>query len=323
MVDPSPGAGLSRDLVLVGVPIDCVGAPAPDHAPFGTELSPAALRAAGVGGALAGEDGGDLDVRLTGRDRDAATGVLGWPAVVEVTDAVRDRVRDLVAGGRLPVVLGGCCTLLPGALAGARDALGPLGRSLGLAYLDGHLDLYDGRTSPTGEPADMPVAVVSGLGPPGWAALVDAPVVAADRLVLLGPRDREEAASLGSALPEQLGIAAELTPTDLRALGPDEAGRRARDRLAASGGRYWVHLDVDVLDEVEFPATDYLMPGGLTLAELAGVLTPLTRSSALAGISLGCYNPQKDDGGRGALALVGLLAQALAAGRPARPDSDT
>jgi hypothetical protein len=58
-----------RDLVLVGVPIDCVGAPAPDEAPFGTELSPGALRAAGVTEALSGQDAGDLDVRLIGRDR--------------------------------------------------------------------------------------------------------------------------------------------------------------------------------------------------------------------------------------------------------------
>ena len=163
----TPGVRTPRDLVLVGVPIDCVGAPAPDEAPFGTELSPGALRAAGVTEALSGQDAGDLDVRLIGRDRDAETGVLGWPAVVEVTDAVRARVRDLVGDGRLPVVLGGCCSLLPGALAGARDALG----SIGLAYFDGHLDLYDGRTSPTGEPADMPVAVVVGHGPAAWASL--------------------------------------------------------------------------------------------------------------------------------------------------------
>jgi arginase len=139
-----------------------------------------------------------------------------------VTDAVRARVRDLVGDGRLPVVLGGCCSMLPGALAGARDALG----SIGLAYLDGHLDLYDGRTSPTGEPADMPVAVVVGHGPAAWASLVGAPVAAPERLILIGPRDREEAASLGSVLPEQLGIGEELTPADLRSIGPARAGQR-------------------------------------------------------------------------------------------------
>jgi arginase len=49
----------------------------------------------------------------------------------------------------------GGCSLLPG-LAGARRTYGRVGP----AYLDGHLDLYDGVTSPTGEAADMPISVV-------------------------------------------------------------------------------------------------------------------------------------------------------------------
>ena len=296
-----------RELTVIGVPIDCVGAPTPDHAPFGTELAPGALRSAGVVAALGAGDAGDLDVRLIGRHRDLETGVLGWPAVREVTSAVRAGVQAAVAAGRIPVVLGGCCTLLPGALAGARDAGGPVG----LAYLDGHLDLYDGDTSPTGEPADMPVAVVVGHGPLAWNADVGAPLVKADQLALLGPRDRVEAVSLGSALPEQLGIEPELTPARLRADGVAATGQRVRDRLSGSGEGYWVHLDVDVLDEREFPATDYLMPGGLTLPELAELITPLTRAPNLTGFSLGCYNPEKDVDGRCGRALIELLAQAL------------
>src|SRR5262249_54229182 len=83
----------SRELMVIGVPIDCVGAPTPDDAPFGTELAPGALRSAGVVAALGAADAGDLDVRLIGRDRDLETGVLGWPAVREVTGAVRARVQ--------------------------------------------------------------------------------------------------------------------------------------------------------------------------------------------------------------------------------------
>ena len=113
--------------------------------------------------------------------------------MVDVTRAVRAKMGEVVAASRLPAILGGCCTLLPGALAGARDSLG----SVGMAYMDGHLDLYDGQTSTTGEPADMPISVVCGHGPKAWSAEVGAPVVAPDSLVLLGPRDREEAASLG------------------------------------------------------------------------------------------------------------------------------
>jgi arginase len=68
-----------------------------------------------------------------------------------------------------------------------------------------------------------------------------------------------------------------------------------------------VHLDVDVLDERAFPATDYLMPGGLSLAELGELIRPLLAEPALAGVSLACYNPQKDHAGRGARDVVSLF----------------
>jgi arginase len=302
-----PATGPARRLVATGVPIDCVNAAGPDSEPFGTELSPAALRRAGLPAAVGAADAGNLDVRLVGRDRDRATGVLGWPSVLATTRTVRASVRAQLAAGQLPLLIGGCCTLLPGALSGARDALG----QAGLAYLDGHLDLYDGQTSTTGEPADMSMSVITGHGPAAWSAEVSAPLVSRGQLALLGPRDREEATEYGSVAPEDAGLDTELSPAGLRELGMTAAACAARDRLAAAAGRYWVHLDVDVLDEQAFPATDYLMPGGLTRPELADLLRPLLASPALAGVSLACYNPAKDAGQEGARYLVELLGGLL------------
>ena len=306
---PQEAGQPGRRILATGVPIDCVNAADPGSPPFGTERAPAALRDAGLPAAAGAADAGDLDVRLVGRDRDAGTGVLGWPSVLATTRALRSVVRDQIDDGAVPFLVGGCCTLLPGALGGARDALG----AIGLAYLDGHLDLYDGRTSPTGEPADMGLSVITGRGPAAWSAELGAPLVGPRELVLLGPRDRDEAADYGSVLPEQAGLEPELTPVALRERGVAAAGQAARDQLTAAAGRYWVHLDVDVLDERAFPATDYLMPGGLSLAELGELIGPLLAAPALAGVSLACYNPQKDSGGRGARDLVTLLRDAFRA----------
>ncbi|HEY8046518.1 MAG TPA: arginase family protein [Streptosporangiaceae bacterium] len=306
---PDTAAHPGRRIVASGVPIDCVNAPGPGSPRFGTELAPAALRDAGLPGAAGAADAGDLDIRLVGRDRDTATGVLGWPSVLVATRALRSLVRTQVGQGSVPFLVGGCCTLLPGALAGARDALG----AAGLAYLDGHLDLYDGRTSTTGEPADMPVSVITGRGPAAWSGDLGAPLVGPGQLALLGQRDRDEAAEYGSVLPEEAGLDPELTPAGLREVGLAAAGEAARDQLTAAAGRYWVHLDVDVLDEQAFRATDYLMPGGLSLAELGELIRPLLAGPALAGMSLACYNPQKDLGGAGARDLVTLFRDAFPA----------
>ena len=64
-------------------------------------------------------------------------------------------------------MLGGCCTLMIGLGAATRDKIG----RYGIAYIDGHLDLYDGQTSPSGEAADVPLATMLGHGDP---AVLDA-----------------------------------------------------------------------------------------------------------------------------------------------------
>jgi arginase len=289
---------------MVGVPIDSVGAAGQGDVPFGCELMPATLRAAGLVAMIGVADEGDMDVRIVGRDVDPVTGMFGWPSVAKVTTAIRARVAGLVRDGRVPFLLGGCCALVPGALAGVRDVLGPVG----LAYIDGHLDLYDARTTPTREAADMPIAVVAGHGPRPWCEHVGAPLIAPGRVALLGSADRAEAASLGSAMPEDLGIPVELSPRALRAVGPASAARSALDRV---GAQYWVHLDVDVFDHREFSATNYANADGLTIDDVAGLLPPLTRSPGMIGLSVGCYNPELDPDGDCAGALVNLLGVVL------------
>lgn len=79
--DASPAGSL----VMMGVPEDGICAPEADDPAFGTELAPAALRAAGLTEATGAVDSGDLPVRLVGRVRDVGTGVLGWPSVLQLT----------------------------------------------------------------------------------------------------------------------------------------------------------------------------------------------------------------------------------------------
>ena len=210
-------------------------------------------------------------------------------------------------------MLGGCCTLVPGALAGARDALG----ECGIAYLDGHFDLYEGDTSQTGEAADFPLAAAIGRAP---QALLDRvggdAVVDPERIALLGPRDEEEAVGFGSPVPREVGITHFRDRESLRGADLATVGADAAERLAEGGRRYWLHLDVDVMDQEAFPATDVLMPDGLSVAELSELIAPLLAHEALAGVNLVCFNPEKDPGGAcgdalAELTLAGLLVGGL------------
>ena len=83
--------------------------------------------------------------------------------------------------------------------------------------------------------------------------------------------------------------------------------------LGTGDHRYWIHLDVDILDPGAFPATDYLMDDGLSLPELKAILLPLAESASMAGASVACFNPEKDPDGCCGATLADLLACALIA----------
>ena len=290
---------MERPLVLMGVPIDSVGRTG------GTELAPEAFRALVRPGDPWSSDLGDLDVRVRGDVRDPSTGIVASDDVLSMTRIVEGATAELVAGGFIPFLMGGCCSLVPGAVAGARRAAGPVG----LAYLDGHLDLYDGTTSPTGEAADMPMAVALGIGPRAWKEAAGA-TIEGRHAAILGYRDLEEALGYGHPHPDTIDGLTHVDADGVRA-DPSGVGTHVAERFSRDPGRFWVHLDVDVLDEDVFPATDYLMPGGLELAQLAEVLRPLLSAPALAGVSVGCYNPEKDPRGSCAATLIQLYRDTL------------
>jgi arginase len=288
-----------KPLTFIGVPIDSVGRDG------GTEHGPEVLRELGLPAALGGEDAGDLPVRIRGEERDPVTGLLGSDDVLACTRAIRAAVAGRLGEGERPFLAGGCCAELPGALAGARDALG---EEVGLVHLDGHQDLYDGATSTTGEAADMPISVVLGLGPEAWVEAAGGPSADPRRTALVGFRDQEEAHQNGMRQPETLEPPPLLAPgAELRARGHAESAA-AIAAAVSEDGPFWLHFDVDVLDPSCFPATDYLLGGGMDWDELQATLHPLLSSKRLVGASLACYNPDKDPRRACGVALVEVLA---------------
>lgn len=286
-------------LTLLGVPIDSVGKEG------GTELGPAALR--DLLGSAGFDDAGDTTQQIRGLERDNRNGWLAFDDCRKMTSEVRERVAELTAQGRVPVILGGCCTLLPGALAGARDSLG----EIGLAYFDGHLDLFTGQTSPTGEGADFPVATALGIAPDEMLeAIGKTPVVTPERMALIGARDDEEL-DLIAPFPEGLDIGRIEYRNELRHADLEKTGRSLADDLAGDGRRFWLHLDVDILDCEAFPATDYLMPDGISMEELRALMEPIASSPGLIGMNITCFNPEKDPDGSCSAELADLIRSTL------------
>ena len=271
---------------ILGIPIDSSGKRT------GVERMPDALRTAGLTELLDAQDRGDLPVAIDDPQRDPATGMIGFGAVCTASSAIQAAVTDMLAAGERPLLIGGCCTLLIGVAAALKTQVG----SVGLAFVDGHLDFYDGHSSPTGEAADMELAILTGHGPGGLIDLVGAPpLLDPAHIVALGYRDERKAELDGAPDPN------ELTPQmtrysvyDVRREGFVSLGYEIAERFADTPGRFWLHLDLDVLDQEVMSAVDYPMLEGLAWDELRALIYPLAQSSALIGMDVTIYNPLLD-----------------------------
>lgn len=287
--------------MMLGAPLDSAG----DGR--GEERGPEALRAAGLASLPGLEDAGDVVGPLRDPRRDPATGIIAARQLARESAVLRDAVASVLLRGRRPFVLGGDCSILPGALAGAHVAIG----SLSLWMVDGHPDALDGATSATGEAADMDLAVVLGRGAPALTGLAgSSPIVEPERVTLVGHRlatDQETAAEL-ALVPPTVG---QSTAPDVRARG---AAAVAREMLVAAGDEpVWLHLDLDVLDAGELPAVSYPQPDGLDWDDLVELVSPLLAAPDLVGVTLADFEADRDPTGR----LAHRVVEALRAAWPA------
>jgi arginase len=284
--------------------------------PSGVQDLPAALRQAGLAQALGAVDAGHVDPPSYSPERDPETRLLNGPALRDVSRALASLVAASVGRGEFPVVLAGDCSVLLGATLALRRLAAERGvrdaARYGLLFLDGHVDFYQPEASPTGEVADMDLALATGRGPTLLADIDGlGPYVADADVVAFGARDADERRAAGSQDVRATAIRVLELP-EVRALGVERAAADAVTHLEERGvAGCWVHLDADVLDDVLMPAVDYRQPGGLAPAELTAVLRRAMASGLPVGLSVAIYNPALDPGGAAGRALAGAVAAGL------------
>ncbi|MBD0299141.1 MAG: arginase family protein, partial [Nitrososphaera sp.] len=236
--------------------------------PTGVQHLPEALKTAGLMSELRAEYGGRVSPLSYSSERDKLTLLLNPDSIRAFSLQLADIVAFVLNKRRFPLVLGGDCSILIGNLL----ALRRLG-TYGLFFIDGHADFYQPEVSPTGEVADMDLAIVSGRGP-NVLTNIDGlkPLVRDPDIVVFGYRDAEQAASYGSQDVRDTNMHVFDLPS-VRKFGTiAAAASQAVDILANNEllDGFWIHLDVDVLDDSIMSAVDYrLGGGGLSFSELS------------------------------------------------------
>jgi arginase len=291
-------------ITLLGVP-SSIGARS-----LGTEKAPCALREAGLQHRLrsAGidwRDDGDLEASPYASDDDPAHARRkNLEGVLRVARALAGRVEAILRESRVPLILGGDCTVALGALAGSAR----LHPEMGVAYLDRDAELNTPATTPSGILDGMVIAHLLGRGEPALATFErKAPLLRPGKLALVGVgRLDPQEIPFFEALP-----ALRLSAEELRGMEPARAAEEILSRLAPGPEPFWIHCDLDVLDGAEMPAVDFAEPGGLSFAQLTGILRRLAASPGLAGLELTNFNPDRDPGGKTARRVVEMIGEIL------------
>ncbi|WP_395383576.1 arginase family protein [Mesorhizobium sp. UC22_110] len=135
MLGPLNRAHSMRDINLIRAPFNLGLRPLrPGHEP-GTWRAPQALTEAGLVEALVPARIIDLQRPSYSTEPQPDTKLRNGPAIRSFNLRLADLVADTIGRGAFPLVIGGDCTILLGALAGARCS-GPLS----LVHVDGHSD---------------------------------------------------------------------------------------------------------------------------------------------------------------------------------------
>jgi arginase len=238
------------------------------------------------------EDQGDLPAAIWRADPGHRRS-QNLAAVVSVATAVAEAVEAIVRDDRVPLVVGGDCTITIGAFAGILRGRG----QANLLYMDGGVDLFVPAVQPDGHLDSMGVAhlvgeagaapELAGIGP-------RTPMLDDDGIVFFGQ---------GASVRPEDGDAGDVEavtftrhafrshPLEEVQAAPRETALAARTGLEAQGRPFLVHFDVDVLDFLDCPLADIPEDRGLLLADAMTCLGVFATSPLFGGLVVTELNP--------------------------------
>jgi arginase len=239
---------------------------------------------------------------------DAVSKVRNADAIAAYATQQAALLEEVLSAGFFPVVLGGDCSIL----IGNAFALKKLGR-YGLFFLDGHTDFMGPSLSTTGGAAGMDLAIVTGIG---HLKLTDidgmAPYIPENWVWCVGNREYDEA-YVNTIKASRINY---FDFASLLKVGiPNCVSSFLEKVMAENLDGFWVHLDLDVLNDDIMPAVDSRQAGGLTYEDLEAFLQPLLSHPKATGIEITILDPDLDPTGEYTKAFVRHFCAAFANAR--------
>jgi arginase len=279
---------MNKHVSLIGAPTD-IGAGS-----RGASMGPEALRVANLQPTLESHGLEVIDRgNLSGPSNPWLPPDAGYRHLDEVVawnQVVHDAVHRELAGGRMPILLGGDHCLGLGSISAVARHCRETGKKLRVLWLDAHADFNTSELTPSGNIHGMPVACLCGLGPKPLVEIGGhVPAVNPKWIKQIGIRSVDAGEK---RLVHQVG----LEVFDMRYI--DEMGMRHTMELALATMDANTHLhvsfDVDFLDPDVAPGVGTTVRGGPTYREAQLCMEMIADTGRLASLDVMELNPALD-----------------------------
>lgn len=290
------------DIVILNCPSNLgLREPIPGHEP-GVRKLPAWLRKHGLHDKLKPVVDKTVEAPAYAGERDAETGLLNADALTEYTKTLAAEAGKHISDTSIIWMLGGDCSILTGAALALRRK----GR-YGLFYLDGHTDFMDIRLSSTGGAGGMAASIVAGRGHEKLTNIDGHEnYIEESDIWCVGNREYDDEY-------EDEVRHSDATYLPLHVMRERGMVSLATDFLEQMATRnvdgFWIHFDVDVLNDTIMPCVDSRSPDGLSYEELTDILGTLFIHPLFTGVSLTILDPELDKEGKYTRELVKVLGK--------------
>ena len=232
-----------------------------------------------------------LDAPRYSSSRDNDTRILNVDSIISYAREQAYLINNLLSQNKFPFVLGGDCSILLGSAITLKQK-----GNFGLFYLDGHTDFMDISLSETGGIGGMAASIVTGNGPQKLTDILNlSPYIKEENLWCVGNREYDDAY-------ENEIKNSNATYISLLELRKKSILNSIQSFLSEVETRnldgFWLHIDVDVLNDSIMPCVDSRTPDGLTYQEFNEITALLFQSEKLTGLEITILDPDLDETGQ-------------------------
>lgn len=216
-----------------------------------------------------------------------------------------EHIVHLLQQKKFFLVLGGDHTSAIGTWSGVSKSLAASKESLGLIWIDAHMDSHTPQTTESGHLHGMPLACLLGYGDPKFTTLTGLhPALRPENVCLIGVRSYETGEF---ALLKKLGVRI-FFMEEVQQRGLEVVFQEAKQIVSRNTQHYGITLDIDSIDPLDAPGTGVVEPNGISGQTLCETLAPFAGDSRLIGMEIVEFDPSRDQNNKTEKLIAHLIS---------------